>query len=184
MQSDVEISVSPIIQHFWVNQSTGVFDPGENSSHKVLKQLMLDGYEALSGTCYVPQSAGMPSGGMHTGGRQHAAAPARSPAITSSQIQGRIQSKLQSLDNEELFKLLTDSQAFHSELQSWLRDTEAGKKHSKVHKELLQAAQSSKDLVAVRPTNSFVLVSPYLFAIVTAVWGPSWAPQTCNKKHN
>ena len=158
MQSNAEIVVSPIIQHFWVNQSTGVFDPGENNSHKVLKHLMLDAYEALSGTRYVPQSSGMASGAAHTGGTQHSTGPSHSTPVASSQLQGRIQSKLQSLDNEELFKLLTDSQAFNSELQSWLRETEAGKQHAQVHKTLLQAAQSSKDLLAVRPNDSFALV--------------------------
>jgi hypothetical protein len=146
VQSDAELRVSPIIQHFWVNQSTGVFDPGESSSHNSLKQLMLDGYEALSGTRYVPQSSAMPirPSGLRPASSSH------STSMTSSQLHSRIQSKLQSLDNEELFKLVTDSQAFNAELQSWLRETEAGKKHMQVYKALLQAAQSSKDLVAVR----------------------------------
>lgn len=155
VQSDAELCVTPIIQHFWVNQSTGVFDPGENGPHKPLKQLMLDGYEALSGTRYVPQSAAMQSASA-----RQPAGPSHSTAVTSSQIQGQIQSKLQSLDNEELFKLLTDSQAFNSELQSWLRETAAGKKHTQVHKTLLQTAQSSKDLVAVRPTSTYMCERP------------------------
>lgn len=155
VQSDAELRVTPIIQHFWVDQSTGVFDSGDSSSHKALKQLVLDGYEALSGTRYVPQSAAMPSGSTQAGrhpGTSHSIAPA------SSLIQSRAQSKLQSLDNEELFKLLTDSQAFSCELQSWLRETEAGKKHALAHKALLQAAQSSKDLVAVRSMVTFMYI--------------------------
>jgi hypothetical protein len=148
LQSDAELRVSPTFEHIWVDQSTGVFHPGESSHHKPLKLLMLDGYEALSGTRYVPQTAAHPS--------RNSAGSSLSMPVTSSQIKGRIQSHLNSLDNEELLKLLTDSQAFNHELQLWLRETEAGKKHSQVHKVLLQAAQATKDLVAVRPTITSV----------------------------
>jgi hypothetical protein len=138
--------VSPTFEHIWVDQSTGVFHPGESSQQKTLKQLMLDGYEALSGTRYVPQTAARPL----------RSSAGQSMPYTSSQIKDRIQSHLRSMDNEEIFKLLTDSQAFNQELQSWLRETEAGKTHRQVHKALLQAAQSSKDLAAVRFTIAFV----------------------------
>jgi hypothetical protein len=146
VQSKAELHVTPIIQHFWVNQSSGVFDPGEQSLPKSLEQLMLDGHEALSGTRYVPQTSSL-SGGAHssslTGGVGHGA------GITSSQLKSKIRAKLQNLGNEELFTVFTNPEAFMRELQCWLRETEAGKKHAEASKSLLQAAQASKDLVAV-----------------------------------
>lgn len=137
--------MSPAIPHLWVDSETGVLAIQDHARKMTLKQMVLDGYVAISGSQYVSQQ------------RTNEPTPPRpnprfeSGGDTSSweSLRIQIQGKLNGMEDEELCTLITDQAAFAQELQTWLKETLSGKQYIQAHKDNLQAAQSNKDLMAV-----------------------------------
>eukprot|EP00892_Ulva_mutabilis_P002416 jgi/Ulvmu1/12175/UM085_0039.1 len=138
------LKVTPVIPHVWVDSDTGVLEIQNHTEKTSLKQMVLDGYVAISGSQYVPQGSTTRPGSSKPTARHN---PGRE-AVAWQSLKGQIERKLQSMDDEQLFKLVTDQSAFMQELQSWVKETGAAKQYFQVHKEKVQAAQSNKDLMA------------------------------------
>lgn len=141
LQTSAVIKVSPAIPHLWVNSETGVLAIEDHARKLTLKQMVLDGYEAISGSRYVPQQT-------------PPVPPTPNPSFPSWQsLKIQIEGKLSGMSDEELCLLMTDQAAFAQELHTWSKETGAGKQYIQAHKDSLQAAQSNKDLVAVRSNH-------------------------------
>lgn len=107
--------------------------------------MVLDGYVAISGSQYFPQrsttrlppSRSIPQFDVVSG--------------TSSwqRLKIQIEGQLSGMEDEELFRLMTDQAVFAQELHTWLKETGAWKQYIQAHKDSLQTAQSNKDLIAV-----------------------------------
>lgn len=146
MQTDAMLKVSPRIPHVWVDSDTGVLGLQNHDEKTTLTQMVQDGYVAISGSQYVPQQSTTTLNAFE--------APTRfqtgRATVSLPRLKHQIERKLDSLDDEQLLNLMTDQATFMQELQAWLKETDVAKQHVQVHTEKVQAAQSNKDLMAVR----------------------------------
>jgi hypothetical protein len=150
LQGKSTLRVSPKIQHFWVDQSTGILDQGGGGTASTLKEIMMNGYEALSGTGYVPaRTAAAPASPFLSMSASGASYSGHLSGHVLNALEGRIREKLETLENEELCALITDEKLFMDELQIWLAETDSGQMLAKMQRDLVRVAQTNKDLKAV-----------------------------------
>ena len=146
VQARAVVKVSPVIPHLWVNSTTGVLQLEAQTQKLTLKQMVLDGHEAISGSQYVPQQDPI---ARHVPSRPPPQVHSGQGTGSWQSLTAQIETKLGGMGDEELFRLMTDPAAYSQELHSWLKEISTGKQYSQAHKDCLQAAQSNKDLIAV-----------------------------------